>query len=307
MITFATFHVENKQTDVKAEVQSKIVSKNIYHLLLELLFRSASVFHPACSCTVLSNQTTAFDYLDPTIKIFRTEVDDRAPLMFSRLAAQIRYIKSISATSNLVFLDSDILINGNLNALFEQDFDIALTYRDNEEMPINWGAMFISTRNQPAAVQFLERVLENYRTKYFTNPIFWCDQYALMDTIQRDRFFDRDSNLLEIEGARILLVPCETYNFSPENKLSSVLFELKDKQIIHFKGARKRFIQAYWQTYLEWREPHASKQLFSRLFNRFKLLTSTIAESSSTRLAASRTLIAKVFHKGRNTFLSYRA
>lgn len=279
MITFTTFHVENEQTDSKAEVKANVVSKNIYHVLLELLFRSASLFHPGCKKVILSNQTTKFHGLNDQIEIFRADVDDGAPLMYSRLTAQIEYIDGLATPTNLVFLDADILINANLTALFEQEFDIALTYRADQDMPINWGVMFVSTQHQGAASQFLKQVLEQYRNQYFTNPIFWCDQYALIDTIGRDRFFNRTSDRLEINGVKILLVPCATYNFSPENHARSILSELKDKKIIHFKGARKRFIQSYWQTYLEWREPPVAQSWLPIFYNRSKLFSAAIAES----------------------------
>jgi hypothetical protein len=251
MITFLTFHIEKEKANIGNTATLKANIKSLYHLLIALVFRSASLFHPQCEKVVLSDMTTSFDYLDSSVKIFRTEIKpDNSPLMYARLFAQLEYVKQHDFNSNLVFLDSDILINANLEYLFRKDFDVALTYRDNDDMPINWGVMFISQRSKHHVVNFLENILKRYEEEYFAKDIFWCDQYALMDVINRDKFFKRSSDNLDLHSLRLMLVPCDTYNFPPEDVFTSIAQELISKEIIHFKGHRKRLMNIYWKAYL---------------------------------------------------------
>ncbi|NDJ18749.1 hypothetical protein [Myxacorys almedinensis] len=272
MITFLTFHVEKERGDAVNVVKQNAAPKNIYHQLIDLVFRSACLFHPKCKKVMLSDQTTTFDYLDRDIEVYRTKTDtDSIPLMLNRLLTQISYVRYNNSHSNLTFLDSDILINANLEAVFQQDFDIALTYRELEDMPINWGVMFISKKGQRKAIGFLEKVANIYREKYLTSNIFWCDQYALIDAIGREHFFKRQSNVLCVENTKILLVPCETYNFSPEPTLNSIVPELKNRKIIHFKGPRKQLMPIYWNTYLKARQHSSIAQSLRLWFNQTKL------------------------------------
>lgn len=262
MFTFLTFHVEKQKGDAINVVKQNAAPRNIYRELISLVFQSASLFHPNCKRVMLSDQESPFDYLEPDIEVHRRQTDtDNIPLMLNRLLTQISYVRSNDSRSHLTFLDSDILINANLEDLFQQDFDIALTYRDFEDMPINWGVMFISQQGQSRAIKFLEEVAKVYQERYLTNDIFWCDQYALIDVIGREHFFNRQSDTLYVHSTKILLIPCSVYNFSPEPTLDSIVPALKDKKILHFKGPRKRLMRIYWDVYLKARKQPSVVQL----------------------------------------------
>ncbi len=274
MISFATFHVD-PQKDSDAILKSNVKNEGDYSLLIDLMFRSASIFHQNCQRVVLTDFQTNLGYLDKSIQAHRIKIDPNGvPLMFSRLVAQIDYIKSNNFSSDMVFLDSDILINANLESIFEKEFDIALTIRDLDIMPVNWGVMLVSQNAGQHVIKFFEKILTIFKEKYFTGDVFWRDQYALMDAIGRDSFFNRSSDIICIDGVKILLIPCNTYNFSPDNHLSkstfsSIAFELKQKQIIHFKGERKKLMYPYWKCYLSHREQPGVETLIKSIQTRF--------------------------------------
>ena len=272
MIAFTTFHIENKTGQAKAI--NFHLNKNLrsqYHILIDLMFRSAKLFHPKCRRAVLSDEQSEFDYLDSSIQVFRNQLEPDAPMMFNRLASQINYIKQYGASTNIVTLDSDILVNADVESLFEEDFDIGLTYRLRDDMPINWGVMFISCRRPEKVVTFLEKVLATYRKRYFTSEDFWRDQYALMDVIGRERFSRRKTDWLNIEGVKIKLLPCETYNHSPENEAQEFNQPLTKEKIIHFKGNRKRFVEDYWNAYLASKEQPRQSSFYQRTRSRLKI------------------------------------
>jgi len=287
MITFTTFHIENTTGQAKA-VNSDLNKKlrNQYHTLIDLMFRSAKLFHPKCKRAVLSDEQSGFGYLDSSIQVFRNPLEPSAPMMFNRLASQINFVKQHGASTNLVTLDSDILVNGDVEDLFKEDFDIGLTYRLRDDMPINWGVMFISCRNPEKVVAFLEKILAVYRADYFDSEDFWCDQYALMDVIDRERFANRESDWLEIEDIKIKLLPCDTYNHSPENEAQEFTKPLTDRKIIHFKGNRKRFVEDYWNAYLAGQETPQRNSLFRRIRSRLQISYTAYLEERARRKQA---------------------
>lgn len=290
MITFTTFHIENKAGQAKAINLN--LNKNLrsqYHTLIDLMFRSAKLFHPQCRRAVLSDERSEFDYLEGGIQVFRNPLEPGAPMMFNRLASQINYVKQYGASTNLVTLDSDILVNGDVEDLFEEDFDIGLTYRLRDDMPINWGVMFISCRNPEKVIAFLEKILAVYRANYFTSEDFWCDQYALMDVIDRERFASRESDWLNIEGVKIKLLPCDVYNHSPENEAQEFTQPLVNEKIIHFKGNRKRFVEDYWNAYLAGKERPRQSSVYQRIGSRLQILYTAYQEGRIKRKQARET------------------
>lgn len=302
MITFSTFHVDPKK-DSNAILKSNIKNEGEYSLLIDLMFRSASLFHPNCQRVVLTDYQTDLNYLDQNIKAHRIEVDPNGvPLMYSRLVAQIDYIRSNNFSSDMVFLDSDILINGNLESLFEKEFDIALTIRDLDIMPVNWGVMLVSKNGGQQVIDFFEKILTIFKEKYFSGDVFWRDQYALMDAIGRDNFFNRTSDVIYVDGVKILLIPCDTYNFSPDNHLSkstfsSIAFELKQKQIIHFKGERKKLMYPYWKCYLKHREQPGIGTSIKSIQTRISILLHMPADLFFTVVSGSTKILKKIKRK----------
>lgn len=258
MITFVTFHVDLDEKSVNNVKKSHGLfnDQHDYVAMIDCLFKSASIFNPDCKKVVLTNQQTDFSSLKSQAHLFRTNID-LSKVTPSKVRAQVEYIKSHNFDSNLIFIDSDIIVNSNLDALFQQDFDVALTYIDKENMPINAGVVLINKNSKEKAIEFLEKVDVLCRTKYSTET-WWGDQLALIDAVGTELFRQRQSDTIytEPEGIKVLLLPCDVYNFAPHppDKVSSVASELRNRKIIHFRGDRKRYMNLYWTTYLAHKE-----------------------------------------------------
>ena len=109
------------------------------HQYIQTMFASARRFHPDCRAVVLSDQATRFPPR-ADIDIIRYELDAQQP-MLARSIAWLAYLRA--ARGHTVFLDSDLLINGDLSHIFAVDFAAALTYRDGDsKWPINAGVNF---------------------------------------------------------------------------------------------------------------------------------------------------------------------
>jgi hypothetical protein len=280
MITFVTFHVDcNKNTINYLSKSCPSIAKNYdFKSLINLLFRSASIFHPDCKKVILTDKKTDWSHLDGNIEIHRFKMDQKQ-LMLSRLIAQINYLKNHDFSSDLILIDSDMLVNGNLESLFKNNFDIALTYRHNKfKMPINGGIIFISKNKKQKALKFMQTMLKIFKSNYYRHNAWWGDQEALIDIVGYKNFINRKSNIMNTENIKILLLPQKKYNFSPANRMSSIFFKLKNKKIIHFNGERKRFMPFYWNVYLSHLENSNFNNLIKSFWYKTFLIYSAVVE-----------------------------
>ena len=272
-ITFAVFHAQPPAAAESSEHESVSIQKRRetkYDQLIELLFRSAEIHHPDCRKVILTDSDTRFE-LPTAVEVSRYELDS-SQMMYSRLAAQLDFVRSFDFRSHLILMDSDMLVNESLNELFSENFDLALSYREAprltkgiEEMPINGGLIVIKDTGKEPAIAFLERVLQEYQSAQLKKFRAWYgDQYALIEVVGRDRFFNRHNDFLEIGNANLRLLPCEKWNFTPSEKAKRYTRRFKGKKIVHFRGSRKKFMLLYWKAFLA---PLAARNLRVKLLS----------------------------------------
>jgi hypothetical protein len=232
--TFATFHVD---TGGSGETD--------YWELVELLFASAERTHPGCSLALLTDERTRVPAALARCAVSRHPIDP-ARLMLGRLEAQLRFVESAGA-GDLALLDSDMLVNGNLAPVFARDFDLALTHRDDPEMPLNGGLILIRAGGAAGAASFLRAMLACYCERHAAHAAWWGDQLAMIDVLGRASYAERRSDTVVAGSCRILLLPCDTYNFSPPEDPLSITYPWDGKVVLHFKGQRKAFMPRYWR------------------------------------------------------------
>ncbi|MBC8102311.1 MAG: hypothetical protein H7Z41_06965 [Cytophagales bacterium] len=195
MITFATFHMalpEDLRTTLSRDARSFRVRDDASHWIA-LLFRSARHFHPDCRCVCLSDEMTPLDLPAP-IEICRRPARSNDPL-WSRLQAERDFLQeaghhSGNAAAHILFLDSDVLINGLLEPAFAESFDVALPNRPHPEMPINAGVPPVKTDHHDAAIRFFDTVLTVFDER-FHQDLWWGDPLALAAIL--GNVFSRDS------------------------------------------------------------------------------------------------------------------
>lgn len=249
---FVAFYAEPSAVGVN-EIVTRFPSFSTdtdYQNLLAILFRSVELFQPDAKMAVLTDEYAQLDSLPPDVAIVRLPIDpDR--VVHSRLTAQIEYLRTHAETSPVVFLDPDIIINADLRPLVaEATFDVALTYRDLPDMPINDGVIVINGGPGQEGLRFLELVRSVYDRQFAGDPYWFGHQRALIATLGKSRFALRPSNDIRLDGIRVRLLPCDQWNFSPEDERAFAQ-GLRDKRILHFKGERKALMSLYWQKYLD--------------------------------------------------------
>jgi hypothetical protein len=284
MVIFATFYIDPSQDASEYISRNNFLldDRNKYLHMIDMLFRSASLFHPNCKKVILTDLKTDLSQVAPDVAIYRTSINPHE-VMLGRLISQLDYIEKEDCCSDLLFLDSDILVNANLDIIFSHDFHVGLTYRIDHEMPINGGVIFISKRHKQQAMEFLGRVLQIYREKYMAYDKWWGDQYALIEAVGHKNLTSNISGsssleFITVNDVKIILFPCEIYNFSPENTFLSIAKELKSKEIIHFKGHRKRLIDIYWMTYLAQQEHSSVNTVFKSVISKTHIIYNAFIE-----------------------------
>lgn len=253
-LCFATFHAEVGAGDSKEGPHPKANLQNLRYVRnIELLFKSVNVFHPGSRLCILTSARTDLLALKMDYQRLDSEIDPKA-LMLSRSLAQQEMVDHDDFSLPIVLIDSDILMNGSLEPVFEQDFDVALTWRKSVNMPINGGLLILNNRRPDVVRKFFDDFVAIYREKYIDGAGWYGDQLALRDVCGVTYREMRDRKLIEVNGCKILFLPCDHYNFTPEDNFAAVMDPIPKAVVLHFKGYRKRFMEAYWLAHLQLRE-----------------------------------------------------
>jgi lipopolysaccharide biosynthesis glycosyltransferase len=138
-----------------------------------------------------------------------------------------------------VFLDADIVVQKDLGILFEDEFDVALTYRDETDpslrktpeaydlMPFNAGVML----SRASGAAFWEEAYQSCLKMSEDSRQWFGDQLAIKEVAARTTLNVRQ-------------YPCALYNYSP----ARLEEELGDKYVIHYKGeTRKPWMLEQWR------------------------------------------------------------
>ena len=238
------FLLENVLSFKKPEWQNFLPEQREY---IEIFFQSCRLYHPDCRSVVLSDENTPFDFPDE-IDILRYPVNPETPTL-ARLLCQIELFKSNPYKSHYVYLDYDILLQSNLDSIFERDFDIALCCRHTHR-PITVALLFVHKDSTDKAVKMLEMVKKTLLTKYPERLRWWGAQDSFRDTIGVENLEDTDFKIINFEGMNILLIPHDDYCYHPPYDVPMIDF-YPDKKILHFKGHRKPQMGEYWEHYLK--------------------------------------------------------
>ena len=193
-------------------------------LLPRILVRSVRRVMPDAGVFQLTDEHT--DALEGVDRVLRRPYDG-VHLMTFRMA----HLANLDPC-DAVFLDTDCIVERSLEAVFERDFDVALTRRENigvdplgtdvaAVMPYNTGVMF----SRPSGWDFWVNASRYCESLPDRERRWWGDQLAV-------------KAIAEIAPLRILDLPCELYNYSPsaENEIVAERF------VVHYKGQRKSWM-----------------------------------------------------------------
>jgi hypothetical protein len=238
---------------------------------IDLLLRSMRKASPDAQLTILTDRKTVIE-VPPDVRIRRFDVD-LSRIMFERTRVQNEYLAASPFETPIVLADTDILLCGDLGPLFNDDFDVAFTWREANEMPLNGGVIFLNNRNPDAARRVMDRIFSNYKDKYVGVAEWYGDQFAILDLVDLPFPEIYRSPTVRRAEAAIKLLPCAIYNFSPKEGRPDLGDRNRDALIYHFKGGSRRLMRPFWELHLE-REPASAIARRMRIWSynlRFRL------------------------------------
>ncbi len=268
-MTFVTFHASlNSETENSFQESGiHLRSMDIYERQINWLFRSAEHFYPACRMVVITDLETGFDNviherLQGRIEIFRAQAPGSGA-MLSRAQAQVEWLEheetnGASQNDPVLLLDSDMLINGRMEELRAAHYDVALTYRSHRKMPINGGAFIIGPGKRLPALVF-SRWVEGIYKERFADDLWYGHQMALIEAAGRREFEQsKKTSLTAMRPAsapaddapvHLSLLSVDEWNRTVDVELLS-LAGIRRARILHFKGPRKKLMEAYFNGFL---------------------------------------------------------
>lgn len=215
----------------------------------EMLRASVRAVEKQAEFAILSDLETPF----PSAQNNDDTEIDRRPVnhqnfMLERTRRQADFLQRKPFNRPVVFVDTDMLLISPLSAIFEQDFDIALTVRSKKHMPINGGLILANSRRPEASRAFFSRILSIMEEKALTPWREWYgDQYALAEILQGTDLVENTGRVIDAEGIRILLLDANRYNFTPRTKRPALGQDLRSISLYHFKGEYRHYMRFFWE------------------------------------------------------------
>jgi hypothetical protein len=256
VISVVAFHMDVPEA-ISRQIRDVFTSVTLLppHQILEALIGSVSRAMPACEKFILTDESTLIPAnIDAQILRFPLPSDR---LMESRMFAWRNFL--LQNQGHVLFLDSDILVQADLTDIFRHPFDAALTYRHEMRWPINAGVVGFHAERPKQRVDFMDRCIHIYRTKYSHAGAWGGDQDALREMVAGVDLRQDDVFHARTNGFDILFLPCAHYNFSTSDEAMDG--DYPDKAILHYKGRRKYAMLPAWQRIQTANEPIKEVQL----------------------------------------------
>ena len=196
--------------------------------------------------TLLTDLRTRFPGASPDIAIERRDLDVQA-LMLSRTIAQVDFLHRFDFSTPVALLDTDIVVNGPIGAIFAEDFDVAVCWRPGKKQPVNAGVILLNNRRPDAVRAFMDRLLATYRRDFSDQAMWWGDQAALNALVDLPRDVTVPS-IRDIDGVRVRLLEPGVWNYAPKRMWAQVLFPKRGRKILHYKSKdRKPDMVRFWE------------------------------------------------------------
>jgi hypothetical protein len=268
MITFVAYYVQFKKKVVKEVNQAyKSISLGDDYVppttplkMIQAMFESARQLHPNANMLLITDEETEI-FLPEFIKVYRLPRETDY-MEIEMVKAKIFALRNLDLEGNVVFLDSDMIVNANLDHIFEQEAHLFFTYLQKCHaptklesnirvlFPINIGFIAVKDQSKKAVADFLEAICEQFPAFKDKKYWYWLGfQYLLLELFGKELMKNEKQGTLEslVFSRRLLKVAflnANIYNFivTLERKM------LPDAKILHFKGIYvKSQMLTYWK------------------------------------------------------------
>lgn len=248
---------------------------------IKLLHRSARQSNPDFRLTILTSADTPLESLDFDYDRVNYEIDPRA-LMRERNRVQLQYVEAHADQKiPFVLLDTDILLNIDPLILFQESYDVGLTWRANNDMPINGGVVLVSNRNPEASKAFYRRLYENQINDPLELAHWFGEQRSMAKIIGLTPGQLKQTPGMTKDGVVYRFFPCDTHNHTPRYLGVFDRKKILSPALFHFKGSTARFMGEFWTYHLDKNSDRIAFRHVRLLALRMKLRLQRIMEKAA--------------------------
>ncbi len=261
------FHVKvpkDKQEIRYVDVSLNLGEYNYRHIVSKSIEHSLEKF-PNLKVVFVTEENFSLPYKSNRLTVVRMPLNSSEPL-YERVYAMTAYVRSQMFDCPTVFLDTDAFVGRDPLPLFQNEFDIGVTVRDQPpQLPINEGVIYVNRLSVAAARKFFDAYLATYErlllndfviSRYGNIRRWRGGQLSLNGTVRGYDAKGAETNTKD-SSPRILVLPCKTFNFSFDEQRRYSKEELATKVVFHLKGPNKALVD-YLVNYLASRPPNAN-------------------------------------------------
>lgn len=240
MIILAPFYKDIVASHESVEVQemSKVFD---YKHNLTRLYNTFMMENSQHKFEICSDNQTILNFEN----VFRSDISN-LNLMESFCVSNLEFVKS--REEQLILCGADHLINGTLDTLFEDNFDIGLAVA-RKPTRINNTIVLVNNVNRDRVVSFFEERLNTFYGLTQDEKVWYGDQLSYQRILEKAGMFDPNGDppegIFEVNGLRIKLFPYGGNYVKGFKK--SLLPEPRNPIIVDFKGPsrKKRIDEIY--------------------------------------------------------------
>lgn len=143
-------------------------------------------------------------------------------------------LKYFKAVSTVAWMDADSMIVGNIDELFQSEFDIALAVKEPENASSRFGSYLYSglvvAHNTNKAVEFL--------MEWKKKMVHKSDQRNLHEVLKPhldDSIYEKAGETVDMGGLKVLLLDPNVYVHT--KSIHDMVAPPEEAKVVHFKGA----------------------------------------------------------------------
>ena len=124
-----------------------------------------------------------------------------------KLMKWVEELKMCEFGDNVIFMDCDMLVLGDLKPAFKKNFDVAYTFRTQCKFPVNGGIIFVKVNEK--SIVFFERFLEVNNEMLADKEFhqYYRNIYAGMNQAAFGYMLEEESKIANLKP-----LPCKTWN-----------------------------------------------------------------------------------------------
>ena len=226
-----------------------------YWVLFELMAASLKRVAPKTKLHLLTNSYTNVPNSLSCDDIFINEsAKDKEDyfkyLMFEELDCWYKYFEKGANLQNTVLVDIDILFQRDPGVLFDNKFDIGLTYNNDPSLhSFNAGVILVDSYRHCAIDKYFGNLLNQIKNYEMDQQQWYGDQKAMADVLGEYSYEKCYPNVFDktYDKIRYRFWPVDIWNYSfPLDSKNKPIYSInREAGIIHFKGERKGFMTRY--------------------------------------------------------------